>query len=141
MRLVVRRFESIPSDDPTDYVVGFEYTLDNGRVFYLEDMVPIREVAGKSDQQISEAAYAHLQPEAERRAAELAVLSPLIGSEFVPPGTPKSGSKSKLSGQPPSRSDNPPAPSTASIKIGPSKAAERAAQQQADQEAAKAAQE
>jgi hypothetical protein len=36
---VVSRFEPYPKEEPTGWVVGFLCTLENGKQFYVEDVV------------------------------------------------------------------------------------------------------
>ncbi len=132
MRVFVRRLEVIPAGEPTDYVVGFEYTLDNGRTFYLEDSIPLADVAGKTDQDIATLAYAHLEELATRRESELSGQSALVHQEFIPPGSALGGNQGKMQGRRTRAADPDPAEDGASIKSGPSRRVARAKAQDPD---------
>jgi len=126
MKIITRRFETIPAGEPTDYVVGFEYSLDNGRSFYLEQTVSLEDAAGKTDHEIANIAYARLEERAGEREAELSGQSPLVNQEFIPPGTPLGGNQAALAGRQTRRRAQPDK-SAPGISTRPSRRAERAA--------------
>jgi hypothetical protein len=88
----VVRFSLYPADEPTGYAVGFAYEA-NGRNGYIDTVVPLDEVAGKSSEEIVQLALTLEQPHGEDEVTTIAQIineqlnafeakNPIIGLEI-----------------------------------------------------------
>lgn len=83
MPIVITRFELFPADAPTAWCVGFvETTL--GQTRYADTLVPLDATSGKTDDEISQAAWTVLADGFSTWRETLTRRSPLIGTEFNP---------------------------------------------------------
>jgi len=87
MKITIVRFQLEPKEEPTCYGVGFEIICNNGRTFYRDIQVNLKEAEGKDDEYICQIAYAKLKDEIVNQTSFLENKSQLLNSEFVPDDT------------------------------------------------------
>jgi len=79
MQVKIVKFKLYPEDDPTGYVVGLSVELDNGRSFYRDSLVNLKDSKGKTDEEIAQIAYADLKKGIETTAEVEGAKSSIIG--------------------------------------------------------------
>jgi len=78
MKLKVVKLEPYPREFPTSKAVGFNFTLKNGRTFYLDTIVEL----DLSDQEAIDTGYAQVREDAIKIRDELEKLPSLLGQEW-----------------------------------------------------------
>jgi hypothetical protein len=80
LNVIVSRFEPYPKEEPTSWVVGFLCTLENGKQFYVEDIVNFVNV-GNEDEAV-EYAWQNLQEQVNQKVQELSSKQSVTGKKF-----------------------------------------------------------
>jgi Na+-transporting NADH:ubiquinone oxidoreductase subunit NqrA len=80
LNVVVSRFESYPKEKPTSWVVGFLCTLENGKQFYVEDIVNFVNVG--DEEEAVEYAWQSVQEQVNQKVQELLSKSGVTGRQF-----------------------------------------------------------
>jgi hypothetical protein len=80
LNVVVSRFEPYPKEEPTSWVVGFLCTLENGKQFYVEDIVNFVNV-GNEDEAV-EYAWQSVQEQVNQKVQELSSKPSVTGKQF-----------------------------------------------------------
>lgn len=83
--VTVAKFNLYPREDPTGFAVGFNISLDNGRSFYLDTVVSLKDAKGKDDEEIVELGWSKLEDNIMSRIQDLGEKSPMLGKEWTPP--------------------------------------------------------
>lgn len=79
----VSRYELYPADEPTCYVVGFSIThKTNNKSMYQDTQVPLTDVSGKTDEEITDMGWLVLKESFKTWAAS--VVNKLPNTNFVP---------------------------------------------------------
>jgi len=78
MKLKVVKLEPYPREFPTSKAVGFNFTLENGRMFYLDTTVGL----DLSDSEAIDSAYLKVREDAIAKRDELKNLPSLLGQEW-----------------------------------------------------------
>lgn len=85
--ITISRFQLEPREEPTHYGVGFTVLCDNGRTFYRDIAVPLKDCVDKdgkaaSDTYIAQIAYNMLEDELNALITDIGGKSILLGTQF-----------------------------------------------------------
>lgn len=83
----IQRYELYPPDESTSFVVGFKISdnLNNNKSGYVEALIPLTEVSGKTSNEICQIAYIKIKPQIDIIVNDLiSKRNQLIGYTFIP---------------------------------------------------------
>jgi hypothetical protein len=80
LNVIVSRFEPHPKEEPTGWVVGFLCTLENGKQFYVEDVVNF--VNASNEDEAVEYAWQSVQEQVNQKVQELSSKPSVAGKQF-----------------------------------------------------------
>jgi hypothetical protein len=80
LNVIVSRFEPYPKEEPTSWVVGFLCTLENGKQFYVENIVNFVNV--ESEDEAVEYAWQSIQEQVNQKVQELSSKPSVMGKQF-----------------------------------------------------------
>jgi hypothetical protein len=83
--VIITRHELYPADDPIGYCVGFSCVLENGRQFYIDDVVPLEDCKEKTEDEIAQLVWTRLKGRIDQLVSVLGSKSPIVGQSFTPP--------------------------------------------------------